>query len=67
MIRVAESVNETPFCVGWLFWLIGSGFFYEHPEIGNDGINGSLKRKFLGFALPRLVNGLLMDRFRITV
>ena len=55
VVRVAESVNESPFCVDKVFWLIGSGSFHEHPEIGKDGRIGSQKRRFLEFATPRLM------------
>ena len=49
--RVAKSVGETPYCVDKIFWLIGSGNFHDHPEIGDIGNN---KVKFFDFALSRL-------------
>jgi hypothetical protein len=49
--RVAKSVGETPYCVDKIFWLIGSGNFHDHPEIGRVGNN---KARFFEFALPCL-------------
>tara|TARA_B100000676_G_scaffold113046_1_gene112723 strand:- start:1171 stop:1995 length:825 start_codon:yes stop_codon:yes gene_type:complete len=47
IIRIAESNNKTPYDVDKLFWLIGSGFFYNHQEIGNQGRVGRMKEKFI--------------------
>jgi hypothetical protein len=54
--RVAMSAGESPYCVDKLFWLIGSGNFYKHPEIGKKGRIGSFKTQFIKFALPLLSN-----------
>jgi len=54
VVRVALNVGETPYCVDKLFWLIGSGNFYDHPHIGEGGRIGNNKERFYKFALPRL-------------
>ena len=54
VVRVALNVGETPYCVDKLFWLIGSGNFYDHPHIGEDGRIGNNKEQFYEFALGRL-------------
>lgn len=54
VVRVATSVGEPPYCVDKLFWLIGSGNFYDNPEIGNQGRVGNYKTRFFEFVLPRL-------------
>ena len=45
--RVARSVGVTPYNVDKLFWLIGSGNFYENPEIGINGKIGRRKKQFI--------------------
>ena len=52
--RVARNVGVTPYNVDKLFWLIGSGYFYEDYHIGNKGRIGSRKKEFIGMAQPRL-------------
>ena len=47
VIRVSENVGTTPYDVDKLFWLIGSGYFYDHKEIGKEGRVGSLKKRFV--------------------
>ncbi len=47
IIRIAEHVQETPYAVDKLFWLIGSGFFYEDPQIGTNGKIGRQKKAFV--------------------
>lgn len=47
IIRVSESLGTTPYDVDKLFWLIGSGYFYNNPEIGRKGRVGSLKKRFI--------------------
>lgn len=48
---LAEEVGVTTYNADKLFWLIGSGKFYLHPQIG--GI-GNQKRQFIKFANSRL-------------
>lgn len=54
IIRVAENANVTPYNADKLFWLIGSGYFYEDKTIGKDGRIGSLKKDFIEYARNRL-------------
>lgn len=35
--QVAEAAGVSPYNVDKVFWLIGSGKFYNHPQIGNIG------------------------------
>ena len=48
--RVASNVGVTPYNVDKLFWLIGSGYFYEDPHIGHKTRIGSLKKQFIEIA-----------------
>lgn len=52
--RVARNVGVTPYNVDKLFWPIGSGYFYENPEIGNKGRIGSQKKQFIEEARMKL-------------
>jgi hypothetical protein len=52
--RVARNVSVTPYNVYKLFWLIGSGYFYEDPQIGHKGRIGSLKKRFIEVAQMEL-------------
>lgn len=45
--RIAESTNLTAYNVDKVFWLIGSGYFYSHKEIGTEGRVGQMKEKFI--------------------
>jgi hypothetical protein len=38
-----------------VFWLVGSGYFYDDPEIGREGRTGSHKREFFAVARERLL------------
>ena len=52
--RVAMNAGVTPYNVDKLFWLIGSGNFYEDPHIGNWGRIGSKKKEFIEVAKAQL-------------
>jgi hypothetical protein len=52
--RVASNVGVTPYNVDRIFWLIGSGYFYEDPHIGHKGRIGSLKKQFIEVAQMEL-------------
>jgi len=52
--RVASNVGVTPYNVDKLFWLVGSGYFYENLHIGHKGRIGSLKKQFIEVARERL-------------
>jgi thermostable 8-oxoguanine DNA glycosylase len=47
ILRVAKNSKKSPFAVDQLFWLIGSGNFFNHPDIGNEGRIGSRKKEFI--------------------
>lgn len=35
--RIAHNCGKTPYAVDKVLWLVGSGRFYDHPELGNRG------------------------------
>jgi len=37
VVRIASNCGKTPYAVDKLFWLVGSGRFYDHPEMGKKG------------------------------
>ncbi|MBU1665156.1 MAG: hypothetical protein KKG92_07120 [Gammaproteobacteria bacterium] len=45
--QIASAAGVSSYNVDKLFWLIGSGRFYNHPEIGNNGLIGRNKDKFI--------------------
>jgi hypothetical protein len=50
VIRLAGHANVTPYNADKVFWLIGSGYFYDNPEIGKKGRIGSRKKDFIKYA-----------------
>jgi hypothetical protein len=52
--RVARNVGVTPYNVDKLFWLIGSGYFYDDPQVGRKGRTGSRKKEFIEKCRARL-------------
>jgi hypothetical protein len=56
VIRVAGNAGVSPYNADKVFWLIGSGYFYSDPHIGNKGRVGSHKRDFIEHAKPLLEN-----------
>ena len=52
--RVARHVDVTPYDVDKLFWLMGSGYFYDDPHVGNRGRIASQKKRFIEVARSRL-------------
>jgi hypothetical protein len=54
VVRVAMHAKVTPYNADKLFWLIGSGYFYNDPQIGDDGRIGNNKKDFIEFAIARL-------------
>ena len=52
--RVARNVGVTPYNVDKLFWLIGSGYFYNDEQIGKKGRIGSRKEAFIALVQPAL-------------
>lgn len=47
IVQMAEAKGVSAYNVDKLFWLIGSGKFYDHPEIGNQGRIGRNKERFI--------------------
>ena len=47
IVLIAAAKGVTAYNVDKIFWLIGSGKFYDHPEIGNNGSIGRNKRDFI--------------------
>jgi hypothetical protein len=45
--EIAEAAGVSAYNVDKLFWLIGSGKFYKHPQIGNGGHIGRKKDQFI--------------------
>lgn len=56
IIRLAGHANVSAYNADKVFWLIGSGFFYEDLHIGNNGRIGSQKQDFIDYARQRLQN-----------
>ena len=54
IVRVARNATVTPYNADKTFWLIGSGFFYNDPHIGNNGRIGNYKQEFIKHAEPIL-------------
>jgi hypothetical protein len=52
--RLARNVGVTPYNADKLFWLVGSGYFYDDPHIGNKGRIGRHKKRFIEVAKGRL-------------
>jgi hypothetical protein len=52
--RVARNADITPYNVDKLFWLIGSGYFYEDPDVGKQGRIGTQKQRFIEVAKEQL-------------
>ncbi|HWP44838.1 MAG TPA: hypothetical protein VNO14_16450 [Blastocatellia bacterium] len=50
VVRVAKNAGVTPYNVDKLFWLIGSGNFYNDPHIGASGRIGARKKQFIASA-----------------
>jgi hypothetical protein len=53
--RLAGNAGVTPYNADKLFWLVGSGYFYDDPHIGNKGRIGRHKKGFIEVARERLV------------
>ena len=52
--RLARNAGVTPYNVDKLFWLIGSGYFYNDEHIGKKGRIGSRKEAFISLVQPAL-------------
>ena len=51
---MARNACVTPYDADKLFWLVGSGYFYDDPQIGNKGRIGRHKKGFIEVARERL-------------
>ncbi len=54
IVRLAGHAKVTPYNADKVFWLIGSGYFYDDLWIGSSGRIGSKKRDFIEFARSKL-------------
>lgn len=54
IVRVANHAGVSAYNVDKVFWLIGSGYFYDDLHIGKNGRVGSKKRNFIEYAKPLL-------------
>jgi hypothetical protein len=52
--KLARNAGVTPYNADKLFWLVGSGYFYDDPQIGNKGRIGRHKKEFIEMARERL-------------
>lgn len=55
IIRVAGHANVSAYDADKVFWLIGSGDFYDDSQIGTNGRIGSRKQEFIEYARAILV------------
>jgi thermostable 8-oxoguanine DNA glycosylase len=55
ILRIARNVQITPYNVDKLFWLIGTGNFYDDKHVGKKGKIGSLQKGFCSYAKKCLV------------
>jgi hypothetical protein len=56
IVRVANHANVSAYNTDKVFWLIGSGYFYDDPHIGKKGKIGRHKQKFISYAVKKLNN-----------
>lgn len=54
IIRLSSNANVSPYNADKVFWLIGSGYFYDDPGIGKNGRIGSKKQDFIKYARSKL-------------
>jgi hypothetical protein len=54
IVRVAWNAGVSPYNADKVFWLIGSGYFYDDPNVGKKGRIGSYKKEFIKYAKPLL-------------
>jgi hypothetical protein len=54
VVRLATNAGVSPYNADKIFWLIGSGYFYNDLQIGNEGRIGSQKAKFILEAKTKL-------------
>jgi len=49
LTRVAGNVKLTPFAVDKVFYLLGSGSFHMHKNIGTNGKVPGMKKEFIEY------------------
>jgi len=54
IVRLSSNANVSPYNADKVFWLIGSGYFYDDPGIGKNGRIGSKKEDFIKYARSKL-------------
>ena len=54
IIRVARHCGVSPYEVDKMFWLTGSGYFYNHTAVGKEGKINLDRQEFIDFARPRM-------------
>lgn len=54
VVRLARHAGVSPYNADKVFWLIGSGYFYDDPKIGKKGKVGRRKDDFIKHAKPLL-------------
>jgi len=47
IVRLAGNADVTPYAADKVFWLIGSGYFYDDLQVGKNGRIGSRKGDFI--------------------
>lgn len=57
IVRLASHANVSPYNADKVFWLIGSGYFYDDLHIGTNGRMGSRKQEFIVYANAKLYKG----------
>jgi hypothetical protein len=54
IVRLANNAKVSPYNADKVFWLIGSGNFNNHPNIGRKGKIGRKKKEFIKYARSKL-------------
>jgi hypothetical protein len=54
IVRLAKNVGVPPYTADKLFWLVGSGNFYNDKQIGKEGRIPTRKEEFIADALTKL-------------
>jgi hypothetical protein len=54
VVRLAENAGVTAYNADKVFWLIGSGNFYKHKDVGHNGRVRSIRREFIAHAKREL-------------
>ena len=58
IIRLSGHAHVSAYNADKVFWLLGSGYFYDDKHIGNNGRIGSHKHDFIEYARP-ILQGIL--------